>query len=367
MINALKILHKVLVTHFYSVNTGFFLFVFFVLFGMPQNVKEFHLSLIDAIIKNSSILALVMVAWVLYNTKCMDYTLKQLRLPKQNFLFSLHSLRYVTLFFYMVYIQLMIYLPVFIYALFVIVIAIQKGYIACAIEIILFTAVVTGLTPLLYVRVLQRKPLMQGLPQLPRLTAKMGKPLFSLPLYNIWNNRKQMLLVSKTFSLLMLYAFIKMYLPDHYDIRPTLLCVMLAAAVNCAIVFEMKLFEDVFLQMQRNFPLSILQRFGNAAFSFFLLMLPELLFIWKGYPLYFCLADFTQLLLFAVGLPLLFYACLFTDDTNMDSYLRIVFGILAGLFFIILYNPGIVLGIAITLMAFGLYASYYYSFEKKHR
>lgn len=365
MINAIKILHRVLVTHFYSVNTGFFLFVFFVLFGMPQNVKEFHLSLIDAIIKNPSILALVMVAWVLYNAKCMDYTLKQLKLPQQNFLFSLHSLPYTTLFFYMAYVQVMIYMPVFIYALFVITIAIQKGYIACAIEITLFTAAIVCLIPFVYVRALQRRPARYGIPALPGITAKINKPLFSLPLFNIWYSRKQMLLVSKTFSLLLLYAFIKMYLPEHYDIRPTLLCIMLSAAVNCAIVFEMKLFEDFFLQWQLNFPLRVLQRFGNAALAFFVLMLPELLFIWKGYPLYFSIIDFVQLLLMAVGLPLLFYATLFTGNINMDSYLRIVFGIMVALFFIILYNPGVLIGLAMTGIAFGLYASYYYSFEKK--
>ena len=362
---AINILQKVLVNQFYSVNAGFFLFTFFVAFGIPQNVKEFHLSLIDGIIKNPSILLLAMCAWLLYNVKCMDYIIMLLKRPQQRFLYTLCSLSYVRQYAYFLYVQVMIYMPVLAYTMFVIVIGLQKGYYASAAETIAFTLAVVGLTPALYIRALQHRPLLTG--SMPRVILKLGKPLFSLPLFNVWRHHKQMLLISKTFSLFLLYIYIKLYQPDHYDIRPTLLCIMVAAAANSAIVFEIKVFEDFYLQMQRNFPLTLIQRFGNAALCFTILLLPELLYVFKGYPLYFTLADYAQLVLLGVGLLLWLYACLFTGEINMDGYIKLVFAFLAILFFIILYNPGIVLGVAVNALALGIYASYYYGFEREYK
>jgi len=363
----ITILQKVLVNYFYKVNTGFFLFVFYVLFGLPQNVKEFHLSLIYGVIKNPSMLLLVMGAWVLYNIKCTDYIIKQLKQPQQQFLYCLYNLPAAAMYTYFLYVQLMVYLPVLLYAIFVAAIALQKGYTAPAIETILFTAAITSLTPLIYTRVLQHRPFIQGMFKLPRMFAGLQKPLFSLPLYHIWYNRKQMLFITKTFSLLLLYAFIKLYGPEHYDIRPALLCFMLVAAVNSTTIFEMKIFEDYFLQIQRNFAFTIVNRFANTLLTYAILLLPELLFIWKGYPLYFTVFDYLQLLLLSVGLLALFKAVLLTDDMKMDSFMRIVFFILIALFFIILYNPGILLGVVLLSVSFGIYASYYYGFEKKYR
>ena len=43
-----------------------------------------------------------------------------------------------------------------------------------------------------------------------------------------------------------------------------------------------------------------------------------------------------------------------------------VFGLLAGLFFVLLYNPGILLECVLLAVSFGLFASYYLGFEKKY-
>jgi len=365
MMNALTILRKVIVTHFYKVNTGFFLFVFFVLFGIPQNIAQFHLSLIDGMLKNPSFLVLVMAAWLLYNFKCMDYVIKQLKQPQQLFLYCLYNLSYIRCYAYFLFAQLLVYMPVFIYTMFVTAIAFKTNHIVAGTEILLFNTAVIGTTPLLYLRVLQKRPLLQNASLL-RALPRLPKPLFSLPLFHLWRQRKQMLFISKTLSLLLLYIFIKLYQPDHYDIRPTLLCIMLAAATNSAIVFEMKIFDDFFLQMQRNFPLYMAYRFFTALLSFTVLLLPELLFVWKGYPDYFTPTDYLQIASLGVGLLSLLYSLLFTGDMTMDGYIRIVFAILATLFFILLYNPGFLLEVFMLSLSFGLYASYYYAFEKKY-
>jgi len=51
---------------------------------------------------------------------------------------------------------------------------------------------------------------------------------------------------------------------------------------------------------------------------------------------------------------------------DTDAFYKIVFAILAILFFVILYNPGILLECVLLAVSYGLYASYYYDFEKKY-
>ena len=89
MITTITILQKVLVNYFYKVNAGFFLFGFFVLFGLPISPVAFHLSLISGIIQSQVFVAVVMLIWLLYNLKCLDYILKQLRDPRQSSCFAL--------------------------------------------------------------------------------------------------------------------------------------------------------------------------------------------------------------------------------------------------------------------------------------
>ena len=362
----LAILQKVVVNHFYRVNAGFFLFMFFVLFGIPVNLAQFHLAIINVIIQNPAGLAGGMTLWLLYNFKCINYVVKHLRSPQQQFLFCLNNLSPSSCFGYLIYVQALVYMPVLAYSLVAAIIAFKTHYYISAAIILLFTTVLVLLTAAIYLRALQRRPLFNNTVLLPKINIRLGKPLFSLPLYYLLHNRGQMLLVAKFFSLLALFVFFKLYEVEQYDIRPLLLCFMLATAANSAIVFEAKAFEDTTMFITKNFPISLPQRFGLLLLTYTLLMLPELAFACKGWPLYFHVVDYAQLLLLSVGLLTLFHGSLFTDDMDTDAFYKIVFAILAILFFVILYNPGILLECVLLAVSYGLYASYYYDFEKKY-
>lgn len=97
------------------------------------------------------------------------------------------------------------------------------------------------------------------------------------------------------------------------------------------------------------------------------LLLPEFILLLKGLHLHFSMTDYPQLLLMAIALLCLFDVVLLLEDTSMEQLIRIVFGISAACFFIILYNPGISLPVSILVLAFLLYNSYYYHYEKQYR
>lgn len=367
MITAISILQKVLVNYFYKVNAGFFLFGFFVLFGLPISPVAFHLSLISGIIQSQLFLALVMLAWLMYNLKCLDYILKQLHDPAQSFLFCFTNLSAKKAWSYLLYAQVLIYMPVLLYCAAIVWFALKKQQYWFVAEIIIFNTIVAAVSAFIYLNAIRKKQLFAQIFTLPRIPVNLPKPFFSLPLYFLWNNRRQMLLVTKIFSLLLLYGFIKLYEPERYDIRPVQLCLLLTAASHSSIIFQIRTFEEEYLGFSRNLPLKTPGRFIRMTAMYACLLLPEFILLLKGYPDHFSLTDYSQLILLVVALLSLFHVTLLLEETSTEQMMRVVFGILAACFFIILYNPGFILPCVILLLSFALFHSYYYNFKKKHK
>lgn len=363
MRTALSILQKVLVNHFYKLNGGLFMFLFYVFFGLPQDIKAFHVSIATLIVTNQTALLLTMLLWLLYDLKCIDYTLKRIKEPQQLFLSSFENMPASKSFLCLSYVQFLLYLPVTAYAIFVAVVAINNHVYITAAAILLFILTIIPLTAAIYQNGLKKRESARKMSVLQ--FGGLPKPAFSIPLFYILYNRKQMLLVTKFFSLFILWLFIERYNPDHYDIRPLLTCFLLSVIANCTIVFEMKNFEDEQLLIYRNFPFSMIKNFMRLIGAYTILLLPELAFVWKGYPLYFNLTDYWQIVIASIGLLVLLHTCLFIGNTQMEAFIKIVFGVAMALFFIILYNPGIWLGLFIMVVTYALFYSYYYDFEKQ--
>jgi hypothetical protein len=96
------------------------------------------------------------------------------------------------------------------------------------------------------------------------------------------------------------------------------------------------------------------------------LLLPELIFLFKGIPMHFLLPDYPQLFLQLIALLCMFHVILLLDDTSKEQLIRTVFGICTGCFFILLYNPGLILSAAILALSSALYSTYYYNCEKRY-
>src|SRR5687768_12754133 len=126
MISALRILIKTQVREFYTINAGYFLFFFFLFFGVvePGSMIFYHKSIMLGMFNAPAFLGLVMVVWLLYNLKCIFFCSKQFTRPGNNYLINLQAFspgRQLGLF---SVIQTLLYLPVLIYSCFVVALAI---------------------------------------------------------------------------------------------------------------------------------------------------------------------------------------------------------------------------------------------------
>ena len=126
------------------------MFLFYVLFGLPQDIKAFHVSIATLITTNQTTLLLTLSVWLLYNLKCIDYTIKRIKEPQQLFLTSLEYISPFKRFVCLSYAQFILFLPAVAYAVFIIIIAINNhAYISAAI-ILLFIITVIPATASLY-------------------------------------------------------------------------------------------------------------------------------------------------------------------------------------------------------------------------
>jgi hypothetical protein len=359
-----SILQRVLVNHFYKVNVGFFMFLFFILFAVVSGGQliSFHLSLIHGMIQSFVFLGCVIFIWFLYTLKCINYITKQLNEPRQHFLSILNRLSEPEQFLYLLFVQVMVYLPVLIYAAIVARIAAKEHYFI-SMGLVIASNLVMIIAPAFVYKLYLQKRVTGIRLNLPVL--QLPKPFFSLSLWFIWKERKQMLLVSKLFSFLLLYAFINLYEPDRPDVRPILIIMMLVVVTHSAIIAQIRFFEEERLLFIKNLPVPFTKKLVMMWLQYFILLLPEFIFMWKGFPLHFQLTDVPQILLLSVAVTAFIHVLLLMKDTDMETYYKTVFGVWAVLFFVLLYNPGILLAVLILVVSTAIYQSHLYDFEKE--
>jgi hypothetical protein len=361
-----KILQSVLVNHFYKLNAGFFIFLFFALFGVVRGGQliEFHLGLIQAILGGPLFLLIIIVIWGLYTLKCISYISKRMMEPGLSFLTCLNRLPKKQVWAWMSFVHFEVYFPVLAYATIIILVAFkahqyQQVVVIIVSNILFFIGAVS-----IYFKTLQAHSTDSFLSNIRIPSLPFKKPYFLVPFFFIWTERKWMFLLTKLFTLVYLYGFIQFYEPYRYDIRPVLLSFLLITAAHSSLIYQVRDFENEYLLFARNLPISILKRFFNCIGLYLVLLSPELVFIWKGYPLHFNLIDFSQIFLMVLSIPVFLHTILYTSIMNGDEYMKMVFAFIALIFFLILYDLGMLLFVFVLILAFVFFFFHFYEFEK---
>ena len=113
------ILQKTIVRPFYRQNAGFFLLVFLVFFGVvaPSQQLNYHYTLITGLLTTPGVLAIVLLAWLFYAGKCSRWLAATLSDPSFSFLNELTRLSPRQVFFQLILLHSLLFLPVSGYAL----------------------------------------------------------------------------------------------------------------------------------------------------------------------------------------------------------------------------------------------------------
>lgn len=369
MVELTVILQKILVKEFYRRNTGFFLVVFFLGFGIqqPPSMLVSPAFLIDVAGEPIFILA-VLILFFLYFLKCFNFMQKTIRAKENEYILvaSLLPRPAVLVSLGQAFIQL--FLPALAYCALVA----FYGYMTqnyWVIGVILIYNIGLIFFTIFYFY----RQLTQTIPEnntglftlLHRY--KINLPAFTWPLAHILRQEKVMLFLTKILSCGVLLAFVILYPYLEYGIRPTQIGFLMALTVHCMMVQNIQRFQEIDLHIFRNLPFSFLTRLRQQSILFAILLLPELLLLIRYLPFPDGFLYVLLLLFFGISFLLFCYALVYFNWVELESYIRFIFFLFFTLLFSLLgYVPIYILSSILMAAAIFLYQKWYYRFELKN-
>ncbi len=352
---------KVLVEDYYRRNSGFFFVLVLFLFGFFT--AEHHRLLADMAVLNPKALVLVyFLPWTAYLLKTVSWTSSALRMPENDFLRNLVLLPRLKLWTQFFLVQLLLFLPVFLFVFLLISRMIVLHKPESAWYLLAYFLLVLALPPFLYIRNLLRPANAGQNWQLPVL-------LRFLPVPGGWFLRSLLFgdlavfFLSKLLSIFLTAGSCALFFTDDYDGRIVLLGVLFAGFVHLGLS-ELHFSLERKLAFLRNFPRSSFERFSSMAFSWFFVLLPELFVLLRNCPSalgrefgFFAAALFFSLVLFLSNLQYLI-ACM---PKGKERILPVCFFVLA--FGIMSRLPAEILMLILLLSAWFLNKYFYYKVE----
>lgn len=357
------VLQKTVVVPFYRLNAAFFFVAFILMFGL-QSPPTYLISpgFINQALTTPATSLLLLTLLFLYFLKCFNFVLKLFRLPEYHCLMVAGLMNKRTLLGSLLVLYLKLMLPALLYSLLVLYYALLLGQ-WTAVAVLLFVHLVLLSYKLWFFYGFFRKG------ESRKTGLFLSKPGFlfrapaSWPLYYLFSQEKVLLLLSKLFSWSMILAFMTVYPYPDYDLRPTYTGFLLAVAGHIMLVRRVQYFQEHDLFITRNLPLPLWQRMWGYAFTFLMLLLPELtLFVW----FYQDMALWPVLLnLVLLGSSLLlFLASQLYRISNQRSFYRQAFLLFMGLLLLILCAaPLLLVSGTFFLLSWLCFKKYFFAYE----
>lgn len=356
----LQALNNVFVRAFYKANAGFFLFFFFVFFGAVQggSLLSYHLSLIKSILGSTTILGLVFFCWTGYHLKCTGFFLKTINAEEGRFLYNLQALSKGRQWVFCVLLYGAVYAPVLLYATTVCFIGWQRGYALPSILILLYQILsLAGAAGIIHHRI---NNWLRDF-RFPSFSLPVRKTFLLSVFYYFTAEKKNVLLLIKTFSLLLLYVAL-VWNRGPFSNDAFILFYLLMVTAHALLPYLSVQFAERRLAFSRNLPLSLFKRAMAYVLPYALLLLPEALYLFivpNGMPPLLRIAYVVNL---AASLFLL-TAIQYSEAQNRDEYGKATGGILFISIFVFHVQAFWIWTAVQLLIGSLLFVSGYYRFE----
>lgn len=273
-----NVLVKTIVMQFYRVNSGFFLTVFILLFGLMNGkaVIDMHHQIMRGISSSFSFFAGAAFIWIAYSIKCLNFTTRTLKDPSGAFLYTMQTLsdkQQKTLF---VMLQFMMMVPLTVYGLIAVAVGYSYGNILYPTLFLLLQATLfaSGIIPLRTINnTWNEKHFRINLPDRKFNIAQR----WYLLLYSV-NDRKATFAGIKLFSLLLLQAMVAANRTEPNRESFSFLILFLIAAHAMLSAYYVR-FTEQQMSFLRNMPISRSHHLTNYLFTYSVIFLPEMLFL----------------------------------------------------------------------------------------
>ncbi len=353
------LLSRIFVNGFYKAHAGMFLVGFLVIFGAvePGQLLGYHLALMLALVSDPGMLAIVFAAWLLYTLKTVAYVTSQLSAPEHQFLrYSINAFPFGPHFRSWMASQFALLLPVTAYGLTAAVYGGVHHIWLGPLLIVFFLLLLSTLPALLYLRL--TTALKDGSRDgwFIRWSANWKKPLFSLYLYHVMDRLKVQYLVTKLLSWGVITAVFALFADVSHDVRVACIALLAIGVSHSVLVVNQQVFETTRLGFLRNLPYTRSRLFVGYLCGYFLLLLPELVWVFgRFHPLM-----AIGLTVFLLSVVLLLHGLSYWLGPDPDRYLMWTGGLFVLLFWLIMFRAEAAVAGANFLVAFLLFYRNYY-------
>lgn len=344
---------------------AFLVFIMVAAVGRANEVGllEYHFTLIRAILTDAKFLVFVLIIWLLYALKCEQFILDKLRGKDYAFVSIMNIKAPAFVFVRMLQIQIMLFVPVILYALICIWIGIIHQWYVNTIIIVLFIPACILIGAWRYERLIRKGGITRF-----RSFLKISLP-FSYSQYMrfvlryVWVHRKILFLTVKIFSSLFLSGMLLNHAKDDTDMRMFFLFYSFGLIGHGVLIYKIRQMEEAGLSFYRGLPVSLSSRMIQYVILYLILLAPEILIIAQMTPGHLIYSDALLLIFFGWGILILLNSLLFIRLLKPFAYLKIISGIYLMVFIAVL--TGIIIPFTICLFLISVYIFYqnYYRFE----
>lgn len=353
------ILFKTIIAYYYRRNAWWMLLLLMAFFGLIQNPILLHHMLMVYIGRTPN----AMFAYIMVNTLYMCYIvwfqIRSLQKKENDFLHLLCLLNKWSLSFIIIGTQLLLMLPLLVYSLFTLVVLFNTHLYGA------FMILVAGITILIGIGfLLIKRKISNNISDIKtfHLTIKLPHFFESYICSYIWNYKRNNLLWSKIFSLLIL-SIPLVRNNDNFQLSDFAIFWSVSLAANLILLRDIFIFHNTKMRYIRQLPIPTIRIFLQIVFSCFVFMIPEILLVWfyRGGLVGF---SFFQYTIYSFGAVLFLYNLQWEKQMNFASFMGISSLILLlQLLFLIPYKQFILLGCIYVIIAAFLFVYNYYNFE----
>ncbi len=344
-------------------NAGFFLFLFLILFAIlpgPDTIR-LHRGLMEAATGSWAFAGIAAVVFLLYNFKCISFTIKELNLPENNFLFNLQALSDDKQ--WLLYLQCHAgcYFPLFLYGTVTAFVGYSGHQYLIGTCILIWQVLMCIAGAYVYftrINSTWKRPVLT----LPSFTLVRQKSFLFYLLHFSLENKKGTFIAIKIFSLLLL-QFLVILNDGKASKENVCFLVLFCISAHALLPVYYVRFTETDLGFLRNLPLSLGKRLLAFVLTYAIIFIPEILFLlWNErnvMPVQLTLSVY----ILAVSRLTLYTSMQYINNMTIDRFTSIVLGMFfVSLVLLASLNLWVFITIE-TVVAVALFFRLYYRYE----
>lgn len=362
------VFNRIFVRRFFVENIGFFLILFYFLFGVvnASNLLYYHMGLMEGFLTGNSFLALVLVLWLLYNFKCIGFVIKTLQLPQYSFLYDtmtcMAARERKTLWWRL---HFRMYLPVFIYGGIAAVLGICKQYFVPAAIILVFNMAMCIWPVWLYEKKLWQPDVFFFATRFSRWLNKLFiKPPVLYFYYELFTAFPRKIFTTKIWSAAVLWlTFFLMGQSDFYDVRALQLGMIVSVLLHTQLMIHHRAFDEIYLPFMQNLPMSTWRHYSRVVGVYALMLAPEAIMLFFQLAGHFTLFPLFTCIVTGISMLILFRVLLYFPRMNAEVHLRWILVISFVMLFMILGDVTWWAILGLHVLAAGIFFRKFWAYE----